>query len=189
MPSTRHLLGVHTCAIDPEGRIQLPAALRDELNPRAADFRLMVNLEPDGSLCLREKDDWDAWTARLHARPAATQRERRTLLFLAAHASSIRCDKTGRVRIPDALLAAIGVDREPVRRAQKGAEAGRREVVLVGGFTEVRVWSPAGWQRFGAAARDDFGAGLDALVGPPGAPPAGLPAGEPARAGTRDGEA
>ena len=162
MPSTRQLLGVHTCTIDPEGRIQLPSALRDELNPRAADFRLMANLEPDGSLCLREKEDWDAWAALLHARPAATQRERRTLLFLAAHASAVRCDKTGRIRIPDALLKVIGLDR---------SKPGRHEVVLVGGFTEVRVWSPEEWQRFGASVRDDFGPGLDAMFG--GAGPAG----------------
>lgn len=156
MTSSRQLLGVHTCTIDPEGRIQLPSALRDELNPRATDFKLMVNLEPDGSLCLREKEAWDTWITALHARPPATQRERRTLLFLAAHASSVRCDKTGRIRIPDALLTAIGVDRE---------EPLRREVVLVGGFSEIRVWSPAGWTGFGTSARDDFGAGLDALLG------------------------
>jgi len=155
MASTRQLLGVHTCTIDPEGRIQLPSALRDELNPRATDFRLMVNLEPDGSLCLREKEDWDAWITALHARPVATQRERRTLLFLAAHSSAVRCDKTGRVRIPDALLDSIGVDR---------ATPERREVVLVGGFSEIRVWSPAGWAGFGVATRDEFGAGLDALL-------------------------
>lgn len=156
MSSPRQLLGVHTCTIDPEGRIQLPSALRDELNPRATDFRLMVNLEPDGSLCLREKEDWDGWITALHARPAATQRERRTLLFLAAHASSVRCDKSGRIRIPDALLASISVDR---------SEPDRREVVLVGGFSEIRVWSPAGWAGFGTSALDDFGAGLDALLG------------------------
>jgi len=156
MATSRHLLGVHSCTIDPEGRIQLPSGLRDELNPRATDFRLMVNLEPDGSLCLREKEDWDEWITALHARPAATQRERRTLLFLAAHSSSVRCDKSGRVRIPDALLASIGTDKN---------DPGRREVVLVGGFSEIRVWSPAGWAGFGTAVRDDFGAGLDALLG------------------------
>ena len=156
MSSSRQLLGVHSCTIDPEGRIQLPTALRDELNLRAADFRLMANLEPDGSLCLREKEDWDAWTATLNTRPVATQRERRTLLFLAAHASAVRCDKTGRIRIPDPLLKAAGVDR---------ADPKRREVVLVGGFTEVRVWSPEGWERFGATVLEDFGPGLDALLG------------------------
>ncbi|MEZ6014790.1 MAG: hypothetical protein R3F49_06740 [Planctomycetota bacterium] len=164
MSSSHQLLGVHSCTIDPEGRIQLPSALRDELNPRATDFRLMANLEPDGSLCLREKEDWDAWITALRARPAATQRERRTLLFLAAHASSVRCDKTGRVRIPDTLLASIGVDRN---------ESERREVVLVGGFNEIRVWSPAGWAGFGAAVRDDFGPGLDALLGEGVAEPCG----------------
>lgn len=156
MPASYQLLGVHTCTVDPEGRIQLPSGLRDELNPRATDFRLMVNLEPDGSLCLREKEEWDAWITALRARPAATQRERRTLLFLAAHASAVRCDKTGRVRIPDALLAAIGVDRNV---------PDRREVVLVGGFNEIRVWSPTGWAGFGESVRDDFGPGLDALLG------------------------
>jgi len=38
-------------------------------------------------------------------------------------------------------------------------------VVLVGGFSEVRVWSPTAWAGFGLSAREDFGAGLDALLG------------------------
>jgi DNA-binding transcriptional regulator/RsmH inhibitor MraZ len=68
----------------------------------------------------------------------------------------VRCDKTGRIRVPDALLASIGVDRN---------ESNRREVVLVGGFSEIRVWSPLAWDGFGTTAREDFGAGLDALLG------------------------
>jgi MraZ protein len=156
MPSQPLLIGEHPATLDAEGRIQLPQVLRDEWNPRRADFRLMVNLEADGSLCLREREDWDRFVEDLRRAPTSNQRARRTLLFLAAHSAPVRCDKSGRVRIPDALLRQTGIDR---------MREGRREVVIVGNFDDLRVWSPDGWDAFREEARADYGAGLDDLLG------------------------
>ena len=64
-------------------------------------------------------------------------------------------DKSGRVRVPDTLLELVGIDRK--------AE-GRREVVLVGNFEDVRLWSKEGWQAFRDAAREDFAAGMEELI-------------------------
>ena len=116
----------------------------------------MANLEPDGSICLRERSEWQAYVDDLRRGPCTNQRARRTLQYLAAHSSAVKCDKTGRVRIPDSLLLEGGIDR---------AAEGRKDVVLVGNFDDVRVWSPAGWAQFQSDTRGDYSAGVDELLG------------------------
>ena len=155
MVSSSTYLGEFRATLDPEGRIQLPQALRDEMNVRRADFRLMANLEPDGSVCLREQKDWESYVGRLRSRPTASLRDRRTLLFLAANSAPVRCDKQGRVRIPDSLLRHAGIDR---------TKSGRKELVIVGNFDELRVFEPERWGAFGLEALADFAAGVDALL-------------------------
>lgn len=154
--SPARFLGTHVATIDAEGRVQLPAALRDEVNVRQPEFLFVATLEGDGSLCLRERERWEAWSAALGAVPIRDQRDRATLLAIAAHSAPVKCDKQGRVRIPDALLRLVGIDR---------ADADAREVVLAGGFDEIRVWSPAGWSAFSERARAGLSDGLDRLLG------------------------
>ncbi|MEM8710727.1 MAG: hypothetical protein AAGG01_07220, partial [Planctomycetota bacterium] len=151
-------LGIHAATLDAEGRIQLPAALRDELHFKQPDFQLTVSLEGDGSLALRDREEWEAWTdALLSARAIPTQLDRRTLLTVAAHSSPVKCDKQGRIRVPDALLALLGLDR---------SHPGQREVFLVGAFHELRLWSRSQWETFADSSRGALGAGLDRLLQP-----------------------
>ena len=150
-----HLIGQHKATLDGEGRLQLPLGLRDEMNVRRPDFRLMANLEPDGSICLRERADWETHVDSLRRAAGASTRHRRAMLFLAAHSSPVRCDKQGRVRIPDSLLGSAGMDRQA---------KGRKELVLVGNFGDLRVWSPERWEAFGEEALEDFEGGLDSLL-------------------------
>ena len=154
-----NFLGTHQATLDAEGRIQLPTALRDEMNFRQPDFRLMATLEGDGSVCLRERADWERWTASLRScREPLRQQDRRTLLTVAAHSAPVKCDKQGRVRVADMLLHVLGLDR---------SKANAREVVLAGAFHEIRLWSAAGWEKFSSSARESLGADLDELVAPP----------------------
>ncbi|MEL6431756.1 MAG: hypothetical protein AAFU73_07645 [Planctomycetota bacterium] len=148
---------MHAATVDPEGRLQLPAALRDEVNVRAPEFGFVVTLDGSGSLCLRVRERFEEWAAALRARAGQGQGDRGTLLTVAAHTAPVRCDKQGRVRVPDPLLALIGVTRE---------DRARREVVLVGAFDELHLWSPAGWEEWSSGARGRLASGLDALGGP-----------------------
>ncbi|HPF15303.1 MAG TPA: hypothetical protein P5218_06730 [Planctomycetota bacterium] len=156
MSSPLLLIGEHPATLDGEGRIQLPVGLRDEINPRATNFSLMANLEPDGSLCLRERRDWERYVEDLRRSHVESARARRALQFLAAYSGAAKCDKTGRVRIPDALLLQVGLDR---------SVEGRRDVVLVGNFEDIRVWSPEGWAQFREETRAEYGSGIDDLLG------------------------
>ena len=159
--SSSLFLGTHSATIDAEGRIQLPAPLRDELNLRQPEFRFVATLDGDGSICLREREHWEGWARTLVAEAPRDQQARATLLTIAAHSAPVKCDRQGRIRVPDALLALVGIDRR---------DTDSREVVLVGGFEEIRLWSPAGWEPFADRARAELGVGLDRLLG--GAPPA-----------------
>ena len=156
MTQPLHLIGLYKATLDGEGRLQLPLGLRDEMNVRRPDFRLMANLEPDGSICLRERVDWEAHVDFLRRAAGESNRHRRAILFFAAHSSPVRCDKQGRVRIPDSLLGSAGMDRQA---------KGRKELVLVGNFGDLRVWSPERWEAFGKEALEDFERGVDSLLG------------------------
>ncbi len=154
--SSPQFLGTYPATLDGEGRIQLPAALRDEINFRQADFRLMASLEGDGSVSLRGREDWERWTAGLlEERGPVSQRDRQTLMTVAAHSAPVKCDKQGRIRVADALLALLGLSR---------AKGGAREVVLVGAFREIRLWSAGGWEEFSASARASLSADMDELL-------------------------
>ena len=155
MTSSRStFLGEHPASLDPEGRILLPQGLRNVLNPQRDDVNLMANLEPDGSVCVREDHAWQSWVAGLRAGSSEGSRRRRVLLFLAANSAPVKLDKQGRVRIPDPLLAKAGLDR---------TDETRREVVVVGNFDDVRIWSPAGWRAFEESARASFDEDLEHL--------------------------
>lgn len=151
--SSPQFLGVHAATIDPEGRIQLPVQLRDEVNLRSPEFRFMASLEADGSVCLRSREGFERWTERLRSADPRSQDARRTLLTVAAFSAPVKCDKQGRIRVPDPILRLAGIERSDAR-----------EVVLVGGFDEIRVWSPGGWNAFAARAREGLSAGLDELL-------------------------
>ena len=148
-------IGEFRGTLDGEGRIQLPAALKDEMNVRRPEFQLMANLQPDGSLCLREGALWESYVSGLRSQAPAGMRADRTLLFLAANSSPVRCDKLGRVRIPDNLLQLADLDRN---------QPGRKELVLVGNFDDLRVWAPSRWHEFREDALADYAQGLEALV-------------------------
>ncbi len=151
-----HFIGQYQATLDGEGRLQLPLGLRDELNVRRSDFRLMANFEPDGSICLRERALWEAFVDGLRHGVGLSARNRRTLLFLAANSSPVRCDKMGRVRVPDPLLERAGIDRR---------QAGRKELIVVGNFGDLRIWHPDRWAAFGEEALADFSEGVDSLMG------------------------
>ncbi|QDV05977.1 MraZ-like protein [Planctomycetes bacterium Poly30] len=162
--STSQFLGTHQATLDTEGRIQLPTALRDEINFRQADFGLMASLDGDGSLCLRPRADWERWCRELlGAREILRQQDRRTLLTIASHSGPVKCDKQGRIRVADALLTLVGLDR---------SKPDRRDAVLTGAFREIRLWSAEGWEQFSDSARKSLAADLDELMGGDSAGPA-----------------
>ncbi|MCB9915997.1 MAG: hypothetical protein H6828_12780 [Planctomycetes bacterium] len=146
--------GEHATSLDPEGRILLPVGLRNVLNPGRDDVTLMASLEPEGCLCVRPVEQWDAYVRRLRERAGNGARDRRLTMILAATSSPMKLDRQGRMRIPDPLLERVGISR---------TDAARQDVVVAGHFDDLRVWSAAGWERFSAEAVEAFAQDLDQL--------------------------
>ena len=116
----------------------------------------MATLEPEGCIALREPDRWVAYVDALRARATQAASSRRFLMYLAATSAAARCDRQGRVRVPDTLLRKAGLERE------RGA---REELVVAGHFDEIHIWSRERWEAFESQARGSFADDLELLSG------------------------
>ncbi len=150
------LSGEHRTQLDPEGRILLPLAVRNLLNPAQEEIGLMATLEPEGCLGVRRVDQWDAYVGGLRERAGSSLRHRRLSMILAATSSPVKIDRQGRLRVPDALLGRAGIERSSDKEA-------KTEVVVAGHFEDLRVWSAPRWEAFCEEALRDYGADLDSL--------------------------
>lgn len=149
------MVGEHAATLDAEGRILLPAPLRNLLNPAREEQALMATLEPEGGISLRSVEDWDRYVGTLRDRGSDGKRRRRVVMWLAAHSARVKCDRQGRVRVPDGLLSKAGVER---------SEEEKREVVVVGGLEQVVLWEPERWAEFCRVTEEVLSDDLDALV-------------------------
>lgn len=150
------LSGEHRTLLDPEGRLLLPLALRNTLNPGGDEVTLMATLEPEGCVGIRRVDQWDDYVGGLRALAGQSLRHRRLMLVLAATSSQVKLDRQGRLRIQDSLLAKAGVERSAERSA-------KTEVVIAGHFDDLRIWASTRWDEFCLEALRDFGADLEWL--------------------------
>ncbi len=162
------MVGEHRATLDPEGRILLPMALRNLLNPSREDRPLMATLEPEGCISLRAEEVWDAYVEGFRGAEGEGLRRRRVVTLLAANSARVKCDRQGRVRVPDVLLAKASIER---------GSAEKREVVVVGDLEDVQIWHPERWDGFERTAKSSFGEDVDHLLGNR---PGGAEEGEPA---------
>jgi division/cell wall cluster transcriptional repressor MraZ len=154
MSSQALFSGEHSTSLDPEGRILLPLGLRNVLNPTREEVTLMASLEPEGCVCVRRVEQWDAYVARLRERAGNTTRHRRLTMLLAATSAPIKLDKQGRLRIPDSIMLKVGIDR---------GDGERQGVVIAGHFDDLRIWGAEGWESFCAEALAAYGTDLELL--------------------------
>ena len=147
-------VGEHRAALDGEGRLLLPAALRSLLNPAREERTFMASLEPEGAIAVRTPEQWDEAVQGLRRGPDPVRR-RRASLILAANSARSRLDRQGRLRVPDVLLQKAGLDR---------AVEASREVVIVGNYDDLRLWSPAVWEDYERSARASWAEDLAVLL-------------------------
>lgn len=119
--------GEHFKPLDDKGRLSIPSEFREPLTASGPDLVLTKNME--GGLTAYPAAEWDAFVERLDKVPAGKQRNALNRLYLAPK-TDIRLDKQGRI---------------PISRAQRkwlGLTDDDREVVLVGNFTRIDLFSP-----------------------------------------------
>ncbi|MGQ0743900.1 MAG: division/cell wall cluster transcriptional repressor MraZ [Acidimicrobiales bacterium] len=118
----KHFAGEFRPAVDPAGRVVLPALFRDRLAGE-----IMVTYHPDGCLALYTEDVYTAQGKVMEemARGGAVHRAVARQYFNKSH--PVTLDRQGRLQLPVALKAKAGI-------ADK--------VVVSGNGSWVEIWNP-----------------------------------------------
>jgi len=119
--------GEHFKPLDDKGRVSIPREFRELLGQSGAE-RLVVTKNLDGGLTAFPVPEWEAFVKRLEA-TGGRQRTALNRLYLAPK-TEVSLDRQGRI---------------PLSRAQRkwlGCAEDDREIVLVGNFRRIDLFSP-----------------------------------------------
>jgi len=119
-------LGHHTLTTDSVGKMALPKGYLPFL---AAGLALTAGF--DGSLMIFPETDWRTLAERVISTALTNGRARALRRHLFANAVRLTPDKYGRISLPHHLQQAAGIDGE---------------LVLVGLYNYLEIWSPTAWQ-------------------------------------------
>lgn len=156
MSAQSWLSGEHRTVLDAEARILLPLGLRNLLNPLREEVTMMATLEPEGCVCIRRLEQWDAYVQGLRKQAGQTLRHRRVMMLVGATSSQIKIDKQGRLRLPDSLMIKAGI-------ARPSGKDNKTEIVIAGHFDDLQIWASESWEQFCEKALADFGTDLEWL--------------------------
>lgn len=118
-------LGEYTHTIDDKGRLTIPAKFRGEL---AAG--MVVTRGFDNNLMVYPLSEWEKLAAEILSRPLAEARMREFRRRVFSGAVDVEPDRQGRILIPPYLRDFAHIEGE---------------VVVVGMFNYIEVWSTAEW--------------------------------------------
>ena len=142
---TGSLLGRFSHRLDPKRRIMIPSTLRNRM---ACPDYVYVMPDLSGLKCLNifAPDEIESRLAKLRAAALTDKRTSDFVSSVGAISETLDVDTQGRIRICDSLLKRIGIVRE---------------LVLIGAFNRIQVWSmenaPAekdAFESFAEAARE-----------------------------------
>ncbi len=126
--------GEFVYAIDSQRRVAVPREWRD----KGADGIFYILPGRHNSLALVTPTAYADMFASLSKSSFANPEESRALANFGAMARECRCDKQGRIAIPERLLEHCQVKR--------GAEVDA-EIVLIGAVSTIQIWSVKNWEK------------------------------------------
>ena len=123
------LIGEYRHSLDPKGRVNFPAKLREDLGD---SFIICRGL--DNCLYVYRMSEWDKLVEKTSALPSSKARTIQRFFF----ASAVCCepDKQGRVLIPQTLRDYAGLTGE---------------IAVIGVSTRAEIWDSARWEEANAA--------------------------------------
>src|SRR5690606_4271517 len=140
----RLFMGEYQHALDPKGRIFVPAKFREGLGERCVVTRGL-----DQCLFLYHHSEWTTMEEKLKRLPM-TQRDARAFVrFFFSGAVDVELDKQGRVMLPGNL-------REYAHLS--------KEAVVIGVSTRVEIWSKEIWESYMETASQSFEAIAEKIV-------------------------
>ncbi len=119
-------VGEYTHALDPKGRLTVPARLRDGL-----EGGLVVTRGYDTCLMLYPQEEWEQQARRVSQMPTTSRERRIYTRWIFGGASEVPMDKLGRILIPGHLRQHAEIDDE---------------VVVVGANHLIELWNPRLWR-------------------------------------------
>ncbi|MDQ3045338.1 MAG: division/cell wall cluster transcriptional repressor MraZ [Chloroflexota bacterium] len=128
-------LGRHAHALDAKGRLAIPARFREELAPG-----LVLTRGIDRCVALYPLASWNHLAAKVAALPISDPNARTFRRLVFAEAVDLALDGQGRILVPPELRRYAGLERE---------------VVVIGVYTAVELWSPALWATIDAGLDND----------------------------------
>ena len=139
--------GRYEHTLDAKGRLSIPSRFREVLNERY-DSRLVVTTY-DGCLISYPFAEWQKLEDKVAELPEFKKDTRAFLRFFYSSAADCTIDKLGRILVPQSLRDYAKLDRD---------------VILVGAFKHVEIWSKAVWESAeSAASQEDIVATLERL--------------------------
>ncbi len=131
-------LGEYQHALDPKGRVILPAPFRPEL-----EEGLVMTVGHDHCVAVHPLAGWERVLGGLRTLRTTDAGERRYARIVTAQAHAETLDRQGRITIPARLRAYAGL---------------ARDCTVVGGDSRVELWDTAAWERYRDAAMSEFAA-------------------------------
>lgn len=116
------LIGKYTNALDPKGRVFVPAAFRGDLGDR---FVLTTGLEGK-SLYIYPMDEWEKFVGKIQQLPPSNK-SRSLMRHFCSNANNCDMDSQGRILIPQEL---------------RDKAALQKEVVFIGTVDKIEIWNP-----------------------------------------------
>jgi MraZ protein len=117
-------------AIDPKGRVNIPAPFRERLQESGQESFVLTNFS--GCLYAFPADDWARIEERLSQVPSTDRRKNAFVRFFVGGAVEAVPDKQGRILIPPSLRSYAGLEKD---------------VVIQGMPNRFEIWSLARWQQ------------------------------------------
>ena len=119
-------MGEYNHSVDAKGRLIVPSKFREQLGNE-----FVVTKGLDGCLFVYSQEEWKRIEESLREKPLTSKDARKFMRFFFAGAANCEVDKQGRILLPANLREYAGIDKE---------------VVSVGVFSRVEIWSKDKWE-------------------------------------------
>ncbi|MBV9080785.1 MAG: division/cell wall cluster transcriptional repressor MraZ [Elusimicrobia bacterium] len=130
-------LGTYEHAIDPKGRLFIPAKLR-----AAGSSTYIVTRGLETCLYIFDQKKFEDVIGKLSTLPVKNQQDARAFKrMLLAGAHDVTIDDMGRILVPSALIDYAGL---------------RKDVAILGVGERIELWSAAAWKAYSGRAESTF---------------------------------
>ena len=123
--------GEYNHSVDAKGRLILPSRFREEMGGKC-----VVSKGYDGCLNIYTVEEWERFVESLKNLSPHNSAARRVLRIFSSGATPCELDKQGRIVIPPNLREYGDMTEE------------KTEVVVVGGFEKIEVWTVDRWKQY-----------------------------------------